>query len=97
MHKIENLENKIKIKMEEIGYIVDSCLLNPSNRPDLGDYQYNGAMSLAKIYHDSPINIATKIKDSIKDFPELKEVSVATPGFINIKLSDEFLIDFANK
>ena len=97
MHKIENLENKIKIKMEEIGYVVESCLLNPSNRPDLGDYQYNGAMSLAKIYHDSPINIATKIKDSIKDFPELKEVSVATPGFINIKLSDEFLIDFANE
>lgn len=97
MHKIECLEQKIKNKMEEIGYIVESCLLNPSNRPDLGDYQYNGAMSLAKIYHDNPMNIATKIKDNIKDFTELKEVSVANPGFINIKLSDEFLLDFANE
>ena len=43
------------------------------------------------------MNIATKIKDSIKDFNELKSVSVANPGFINIKLSDEFLIDFANE
>lgn len=83
--------------MQEIGYLVEDCLLNPSNRPDLGDYQYNGAMSLAKIYHDNPMNIATKIKDSIKDFNELKSVSVANPGFINIKLSDEFLIDFANE
>lgn len=83
--------------MQEIGYLVEDCLLNPSNRLDLGDYQYNGAMSLAKIYHDNPMNIATKIKDSIKDFSELKSVSVANPGFINIKLSDEFLIDFANE
>ena len=97
MHKIEILEQKIKNKMQEIGYLVEDCLLNPSNRPDLGDYQYNGAMSLAKIYHDNPMNIATKIKDSIKDFNELKSVSVANPGFINIKLSDEFLIDFANE
>ena len=97
MHKIEILEQKIKNKMQEIGYLVEDCLLNPSNRPDLGDYQYNGAMSLAKTYHDNPMNIATKIKDSIKDFSELKSVSVANPGFINIKLSDEFLIDFANE
>ena len=97
MHKIEILEQKIKNKMQEIGYLVENCLLNPSNRPDLGDYQYNGAMSLAKTYHDNPMNIATKIKDSIKDFNELKSVSVANPGFINIKLSDEFLIDFANE
>lgn len=97
MHKIEILEQKIKNKMQEIGYLVEDCLLNPSNRPDLGDYQYNGAMSLAKTYHDNPMNIATKIKDSIKDFNELKSVSVANPGFINIKLSDEFLIDFANE
>ena len=48
MHKIEILEQKIKNKMQEIGYLVEDCLLNPSNRPDLGDYQYNGAMSLAK-------------------------------------------------
>ena len=95
-HKIEELENKIKIKMHEIGYEIEEVLLNPSNRPDLGDYQYNGAMALAKTYHDNPMNIAGKIVDEIKNYPEFKEISVASPGFINITLSDDCLIEFAN-
>lgn len=95
-HVINNLENKIKDTMNKIGFSIEEVILNPSNRPDLSDYQYNGAMSLAKAYHDNPMNIAKKIVESIKDFTEFKEVSVAPPGFINIKLSDEFLIEFAN-
>lgn len=96
MHKIDELELKIKGAMMQVGYDVENVTLNPSNRPDLGDYQYNGAMALAKTYHDNPMNIANKIVSIIKDFPEFKEISVANPGFINITLSDEFLIDFAN-
>lgn len=95
-HVINNLENKMKSTMNQIGFSIEEVILNPSNRPDLSDYQYNGAMTLAKIYHDNPMNIAEKIVESIKDFTEFKEVNVASPGFINIKLSDEFLIDFAN-
>lgn len=95
-HIINELENKMKNKMNEIGLMVEEVILNPSNRPDLGDYQYNGAMQLAKIYHDNPMNIANKIVDKMKDFPEFKEINVANPGFINITLSDKFLIDFAN-
>ena len=96
MHKIDELELKIKEAMKIVGYDIESITLNPSNRPDLGDYQYNGAMALAKIYHDSPMNIANKIVNAIKNFSEFKEISVANPGFINITLSDSFLIDFAN-
>lgn len=96
MHKIDEIELKIKGAMMQVGYDIDYVTLNPSNRPDLGDYQYNGAMALAKTYHDNPMNIANKIISIIKDFPEFKEISVANPGFINITLSDEFLIDFAN-
>ena len=97
MHKLENLEKKIKESLKEIGIEVENITLNPSNRPDLGDYQYNGAMSLAKVLHDNPMNIASKIVEKIKDFPEFKEISVANPGFINITLSDNFLVDFANQ
>lgn len=96
MHKIDALEEKIKQAMQEIGFEVDQVLLNPSNRPDLGDYQYNGAMALGKKYHDNPMNIAEKIVEKIKHFPEFKSISTANPGFINITLSDEFLIEFAN-
>lgn len=96
MHKIEALELKIQKAIKEIGYEPTNVTLTPSNRPDLGDYQYNGAMPMAKIYHEPPINIAQKIATKIKLFPELTAVDVASPGFINLTLSDEFLIDFAN-
>ena len=96
MHKIEYLEEKIKKAMQEIGFEIKEVIINPSNRPDLGDYQYNGAMSLAKQLHANPMHIAEKIIEKIKNFPEFKSISVANPGFINITLNDEFLIDFAN-
>ncbi len=96
MDKITELELKIKEAINSLGYDVKTITLNPSNRKDLGDYQYNGAMSLAKTYHDNPLNIANKILNTLKDFPEFKKISVAAPGFINFTLSDDFLIDFAN-
>lgn len=95
-YNIDELEIKIKNSIHDLGFLVPSVTLNPSNRPDLGDYQYNGAMALAKKSHDNPLNIANKIVDKIKEFPEFKSVSVANPGFINITLSDDFLISFAN-
>ena len=97
MHKLDSLEKKIKTFLKEMEINVEELTLNPSNRPDLGDYQYNGAMSLAKVLHDNPMNIANRIVEKIKDFPEFKKISVANPGFINITLSDEFLIDFAKQ
>ena len=41
-YKILELENKIKNSLKELDYEVENVTLNPSNRPDLGDYQYNG-------------------------------------------------------
>ena len=95
-YTIHDLEKKIKKILQDNNYPIEEVTLNPSNRPDLSDYQYNDAMKLAKIYHDNPINIANKIVLLLKDFKEFKEINVAPPGFINIKLSDEFLINFAN-
>ncbi len=95
-HKINILESKIKKILNEIGYDISEVTINPSNRPDLGDYQYNGAMQLAKIYHDNPMNIAQRIVDNLKDFEEFKSIDIAAPGFINFIFSDTFLIDFAN-
>ncbi len=96
MHKIEALEEKLKDALKKKDINIKEVKLTPSNRPDLGDYQYNGALSLAKELKDSPLNIAPKITQIIKDWPEFKEVSIASPGFINLRLSDELLIDFAN-
>ena len=64
-YNIDELEIKIKNSIHDLGFLVPSVTLNPSNRPDLGDYQYNGAMALAKANYDNPLNIANKIVDKI--------------------------------
>lgn len=95
-YKIEILEEKIKNNLKELGYETENVIINPSNRPELGDYQYNGIMALAKAYHKNPLEIANVLVEKMKNYPELKDVSVAGPGFINLTFSDEFLIEFMN-
>ena len=95
-YKIEVLEEKIKSALKELGYETEIVIINPSNRPELGDYQFNGIMPLAKIYHKNPVEIANELVSKIKDFPEIKEASVAGPGFINLTFTDELLLEFMN-
>ena len=95
MNLINFLENKIKEIIESLGY-KDEVFLNASNRPDLGDYQYNGCMKLAGIYKDSPVNIANKIVAELKNTGYFKDVNIAGPGFINLTLGDEILINYIN-
>ena len=95
-YKIEILEEKIKDALKELGYETESIVINPSNRPELGDYQFNGIMPLAKNYHKNPVEIANELVSKIKDFSEIKEASVAGPGFINLTFTDEFLLEFMN-
>lgn len=95
MNLINRLEKQIEEKINSIGYDIKVNLL-ASNRPDLGDYQFNGSFTLAKEYHKSPIIIADEIVNVIKDNPNFKSVSNAG-GFINIILSDDCLINYINE
>ena len=95
-YKIEVLEEKIKSALKELGYETEIVVINPSNRPELGDYQFNGIMPLAKSYHKNPVEIASELVSKIKDLPEIKEASVAGPGFINLTFTDELLLEFMN-
>lgn len=95
-YKIEILEEKIKESLKELGYETENVTINPSNRPELGDYQYNGIMPLAKVYHKNPVEIANELVLKLKELPELKDVSVAGPGFINLSFEDNFLLEFMN-
>ena len=93
---IENEQKYIKEKMAECGYKVEEVTLNISSRPEFGDYQYNGAMNLAKIYGKNPREIAERIVECIKKDNKYKDINIAGPGFINITFSDEELIKHVN-
>jgi len=94
---IEKQEEYLKNKINKCGYNVNEVTLNISSRPEFGDYQYNGAMALAKEYGKNPREIATEIVESIKLDNKYKDINIAGPGFINITFSDEELIAHINE
>ena len=67
-----------------------------SNRPDLCQYQGNGAMAGAKLYHKAPIMIANQVVESLQDNEMFESVEAVMPGFINIKLNSEFVAKYLN-
>ena len=90
-----NLVLKINEIIKKLGYD-ETPEVSVSNRPDISDYQYNGAFKLAKTMHKSPMIIADEIVSKLKDNDMFKEVSNVN-GFINITLSDKALIDYLNE
>lgn len=90
-----NLVLKINEIIKELGYD-ETPEVSVSNRPDISDYQYNGAFKIAKIMHKSPMVIADEIVSKLKNNDMFSEVSNVN-GFINITLSDKALIDYLNE
>lgn len=97
MSIIKKIELDIKEIIQKAGYEIDRVLLEPSNRRDLGEYQINNAMQLAKSYHENPREIASKIVSELEKDSRFTNINIAGPGFINITLSDQFTYDFLNE
>ena len=95
MNLIKFLENELKNIIKSLGY-EDEVVLNVSNRPDLGDYQYNGCMKLAGINHENPRDIAIKIVSELEKANYFKDINIAGPGFINLTINDEVLVKYIN-
>ncbi|MFI3312930.1 MAG: arginine--tRNA ligase [Eubacteriales bacterium] len=68
-----------------------------SNRPDLCQFQCNGALAAAKTYRKAPIQIANAVAEKLKDNAMFSMVEAVNPGFINLKLTEEALADFVSK
>ena len=62
-----------------------------SARPEFGEYQFNGAMALAKQLKQKPRDIADKIVETVKLDDIASKLEVAGPGFINVHLNDAWL------
>jgi arginyl-tRNA synthetase len=73
--------------------------VTPSNRPDLGQFQSNGALAVAKPLKRNPRDIAERIRANLmaRHAGELRDVSLAGPGFVNISLTDDFLAAHLNR
>ena len=70
------------------GFETSHGVVRRSDRPDLGDFQCNGAMSAAKPAGKNPRDVAGQIIAALKDNTLFADVSIAGPGFINLKLTD---------
>ena len=84
---------KMQKAFEAAGYDASFGRVTVSNRPDLCEYQCNGALAAAKQYHCAPIQIAKAVAEQLckADYDMCEAVM---PGFINLKLSDHFLADY---
>ena len=94
---IELIEDSVRQAFIASEYDEKYAKVTISNRPDLCEYQCNGAMAAAKVYHKAPIAIAGEIVERLKGNKFFGEIEAVMPGFINMKLSPDFLADYVNQ
>lgn len=92
MKKILDLiSEEMKKAFEEAGYDRELGKVSLSNRPDLCEYQCNGAMAGAKTYKKAPIMIANEVAEKLAGSEIFSEVTAVMPGFLNLKVKEEFV------
>lgn len=91
---IELLNKEAMSAFVQAGYDESLGRVTLSNRPDLCEYQCNGAMAAAKKYKKAPIMIANDVVAVLDKSPAFEEVSAVNPGFINLKLNREYLAEY---
>ncbi len=94
---IDLIAEELSNAFEQAGYDRSYGKVTLSNRPDLCEYQCNGAMAGAKAYHKAPIMIAEDVVGLLKDSKLIKEVEAVKPGFINIKLEEAAVSAYLNE
>ena len=83
---IDFVEEELSAAFEKAGYDRELAKVTLSNRPDLCEYQCNGAMAGAKAYHKAPFMIAEDVTANLTEKKYIGEIEVVKPGFINMKL-----------
>lgn len=98
MKKIADiLTFELEAAFEKAGYDKQYAKVTLSNRPDLCEYQCNGAMAAAKAYKKAPIMIANDVVEVLKESVCIEQVETVNPGFINIILDGEFVASYLGK
>ena len=88
---IDSITEEVTKAFVDNGYDAKYGKVTLSNRPDLCEYQCNGAMAAAKEYKCAPFMISDKIAEALTGNAMFESVESVKPGFINLKLSKEYL------
>ena len=94
MEKIlDIISEKMQKAFEDAGYEASFGRVTVSNRPDLCQYQCNGALAAAKQYKCAPLQIANAVAEKL-DAKDFAKIAAVMPGFLNLDLSDSFLQNY---
>ena len=89
---LEKLINqKVEKAFTQLNLEKKFAVVKVSDRPDLSDFQCNGALALAKTEKKNPREIATAIANVLEQDTDLTKISVDGPGFLNISVANEFI------
>ena len=94
---MELMAEELASACEKAGYDPEYGKVTVSNRPDLCEFQCNGAMAGAKAYKKAPFMIADDVVEHLKDSQIFAMAEVVKPGFINLQVKEEFLADYLKK
>lgn len=88
---------EMKAAFRAAGYGEELAKVTLSNRPDLCEYQCNGAMAGAKAYRKAPFMIAEDVVSHLADSGCFESAEAVKPGFINLKLSPAYAAEYLNE
>ncbi len=94
---LDLIGNYVSEAFEMAGYDRELGKVTVSNRPDLCEYQCNGAMAGAKRYHKAPLQIAQEVAEVLEGCDAFESAEAVKPGFLNLKLSPQLLADYLNE
>ena len=91
---LDLITEEMSAAFEKAGYDKKYAKVTLSNRPDLCEYQCNGAMAAAKEYKKAPIMIANAVIEQLSGNSMFEMAEAVNPGFMNLKLSSEYLVEY---
>lgn len=98
MEKILDLiSQEVQQAFEKAGYDARLGRVTVSNRPDLCEYQCNGAMAGAKQYKKAPIMIANEVAAFLKESEVYSQAEAVPPGFLNLNVKESFITGYLRK
>ncbi|MGL4735923.1 MAG: arginine--tRNA ligase [Cellulosilyticaceae bacterium] len=94
---IDVIGKKVQGAFERRGYASEYGVTIASNRPDLCQFQCNGALIAAKHYKKAPMSIAEEVAQVLTASPCFAQAECVMPGFINITLEDQFVANYLSE